>query len=86
MKLAWIATAVLILPLAGCVSERQAIADETQQARDHCLSEGKQFVLRKTSISDRDAAGLVKNIQVEGVCLGPDDPGYVEPVVSMSAH
>ena len=64
------------LMLAGCMSEEEAAARATAEAKRHCESEGKQFVLRDKKAVDRDnifGGAMV----VAGYCLGPGDPGYV---------
>ncbi|MDR3528040.1 MAG: hypothetical protein P4L57_12260 [Rhizomicrobium sp.] len=63
--------------VAGCAGEREVIAEATKTARDHCESEGKQFVPTKTEIGSPQDTFFRKQIKVEGVCVGPGEPGYV---------
>jgi PBP1b-binding outer membrane lipoprotein LpoB len=83
MSLARVAVLLSAVLIVGCASERQVIADATKEARDHCLAEGKQFIQTKTEIGSPQDSPFSKSIKVEGVCVGPGDPGYVEPPVAM---
>ena len=79
MKIKGSCIILLAIMLAGCANERQVIEAATKEAKDHCIAEGKQFILTKTEIgSDQDTV-FSKRIKVEGVCVGLGDPGYVEP-------
>lgn len=73
------------LLLAGCISEQgiqATVAEATKTAGDHCRSEGKQFIVTKTEIgSDQDTI-FHKRVRVEGICVGPGDPGYVAPAAA----
>ena len=69
---------LLAVVLAGCVSEEEAAEKATAEARQHCESEGKQFVFKDEKTVDSGMFG--KSLMVTGDCLGPGDPGYVPPL------
>ena len=75
----WMAPALPFLLLAGCMSEEQAAERATAQAREHCESEGKQFVVKDVKTVESDNVFAGKSLMVTGDCLGPGDPGYVPP-------
>lgn len=72
--------------LAGCATEEQTIAHATREARDHCESEGKQFILTKTKIGDPSDPLLQKSVMVTGNCVGPGEPGYLPPEMPASSR
>lgn len=63
--------------LAGCVNMEQVKADAIQSAKDKCTSHGKQFVL--TSVEQTTSRSASEMVTVSGYCVGPGDPGYVNP-------
>jgi hypothetical protein len=67
------------LALSACSDVAKVTADATAQARAHCVSEGKQYLPGKTSVTDNDNFIYDKSVMVTGYCVGPGDPGYVPP-------
>jgi hypothetical protein len=62
------------LSLMGCAA--QIRADAIKNGKDHCESEGKQWILK--SVEEKSGPTLVGPvIVVSGECVGPDDPGYI---------
>ncbi len=68
-----------VLALTGCADVATVTAQATAQAREHCLSEGKQFLPGTTNVSDNNNLVYDKTVMVTGYCVGPGDPGYVPP-------
>ena len=75
MRVAQFTVLMAAVYLAGCVSAAQQKADAIKQAKDHCDSEGKRFVLKQAD-SKTNYTLLTRGIKtmVTGYCLGPDDP------------
>jgi hypothetical protein len=65
--------------LAGCVDIEQVRVDAIKQAKSHCESEGKQFVLNNVEEKSAPNATGTQMVVVSGHCVGPGEPGYQTP-------
>ena len=64
--------------ISGCGTEEEVKAQAIQQAKDHCESEGKQFVLVDVKQDDNaNRTALFTKTTVVGNCVGPGQRGYV---------
>jgi hypothetical protein len=78
MQRSWAVGAVLAIMLAGCMDDDDFIANAEAQARAHCAAEGKEFVLNKRpDLADGDFDA--HDVELDGQCVGPGDPGYLPP-------
>jgi hypothetical protein len=66
---------VAVLSLGACESDDEFVDRAIAQARAACEAQGKQFILKsRPQVTSGEL--YHRDIQVEGACVGPDDPGY----------
>jgi hypothetical protein len=65
----------VVLPLAGCTDDEDFVNDALDQARAHCEEQGKQFVPKEQPKVETGELSA-RNIDIEGSCVGPGEPGY----------
>ena len=71
------ATALAVV-LTGCMDDDDFIANAEAQARAQCAIEGKEFVLNKQpNLAEDDM--MARDVELDGQCVGPGDPGYLPP-------
>lgn len=74
MKIVWVALLLSLSGLGGCAEMLKQQATEKLQQR--CAEKGMQFVQTKAVAHE---AVIVSSAEVEGECVGPGDPRYVQP-------
>lgn len=79
MKAFYVMSLLAAFALAGCVDMEQVRVDAIKQAKSHCESEGKQFILNKVEEKSAPNASGAEMVVVSGHCVAPGEPGYQTP-------
>ena len=75
---------VIAVSLTACVSPEAERQKAIKTASDHCIAEGKQFILK--DVQQHGVANITHfDTMVAGYCVGPGDPRYVPPAKDQKA-